>query len=132
MRSRFCTKCKKRKAASSFYLRGDDKTKLRPLCKPCHIESTGQLALKRKFECYEAYGGRFCRCCGETEDFFLSIDHIKDNGRSEHQGMQLRCKLRKYGYPSGYQILCFNCQYGKRKGNGFCPHHPKIDLRIPQ
>ena len=30
--------------------------------------------------------------------------------------------LRKIGYPSGYSIMCMNCNWGKAKNNNICPH----------
>lgn len=85
-----------------------------------------QTALKDKL--YAAYGGYKCACCGETEPKFLSFDHIENNG----------CKMRKNGQPLGgesfylwlirndfpkdYQVLCMNCNHGKSRNGGICPH----------
>ena len=78
-------------------------------------------------EVYAAYGGYKCACCGETEKLFLSIDHINNDG-AEHRrthklktGEQLHRWLRRNNFPSGFQVLCMNCQWGKRDG-GVCPH----------
>ena len=30
--------------------------------------------------------------------------------------------LRKNGFPPGFQVLCMNCQHGKRMCRGICPH----------
>jgi hypothetical protein len=30
--------------------------------------------------------------------------------------------LKKHNFPGGHQILCWNCQQGKRFNNGICPH----------
>lgn len=57
---------------------------------------------------------------------FLTIDHI-DNRGAEHRrtigtgGDALVRWLKKNNFPPGFQILCWNCQWGKRIV-GTCPH----------
>lgn len=77
---------------------------------------------------YQAYGGYVCACCGETERSFLSIDHVHNDG-AEHKrkfnlrtGEQMYRWLIRHNFPPGFQILCMNCQWGKRNNNGVCPH----------
>ncbi len=74
---------------------------------------------------YEAYGGYRCACCGETISQFLSLDHI-DNDGAEHRRRIDRRKIYKWlrdnGFPPGYQILCMNCNFGKARNGGICPH----------
>lgn len=80
---------------------------------------------------FNAYGGYICVCCGETEPLFLTIDHINNDGatmRKKHHGTSswsLHKWLSKNNYPSGYQILCWNCNCGKYKNGGICPHELK-------
>lgn len=77
---------------------------------------------------YQAYGGYACACCGESERTFLSIDHINNDGAKHRRecnlrtGEQLYRWLARNGFPPGFQILCMNCQWGKRNNNGVCPH----------
>ena len=80
-----------------------------------------------------AYGGYHCACCGETEPMFLSLDHVNNDG-AEHRrelGYDGNGKgassatlswLRKNNYPEGFQILCMNCNCGKARNGGVCPH----------
>lgn len=82
---------------------------------------------------YAAYGGFRCACCGETEEAFLSIDHINNDG-AEHRrnnrlqtGEQMHRWLKRNGYPEGFQVLCMNCQWGKRNNNGVCPHQVRCN-----
>ena len=82
---------------------------------------------------FAAYGGYKCACCGETEQMFLSIDHIDNNGAEERKsglyagsGYSFYRWLRKTGFPSGYQVLCMNCNVGKHKNGGVCPHQIHI------
>ena len=81
---------------------------------------------------FEAYGGYKCNCCGETERMFLSIDHVNNDGAEERKsgkysgsGTAFYTWLRKNNFPSGYQVLCMNCQIGKHKNGGVCPHQQK-------
>ncbi len=77
---------------------------------------------------YNTYGGYVCNCCGENERKFLSVDHINNDGaahRREHghtTGEKMHRWLIREGFPDGFQILCMNCQWGKRNNEGVCPH----------
>jgi len=81
-------------------------------------------------EVFEHYGDR-CSCCGETEMNFLTIDHVNGDG-AEHRravagtkkwgGRNLYMWLRKHGYPDGFQLLCWNCNCGRQRTGGICPH----------
>jgi len=74
-----------------------------------------------------AYGSKCC-CCGEPEPLFLTVDH-KDGKGSEHRrftGSQTYRYLEKHGYPKdNYQLLCYNCNCGRQKNGGICPHKTK-------
>lgn len=84
---------------------------------------------KEKELVLSAYGGSKCACCGETQILFLTIDHLANNGSNERKDIGIRggCAfyrfLRKANYPSGYQVLCFNCNAGKHMNGGICPHN---------
>lgn len=80
---------------------------------------------------YSHYGSA-CACCGETEICFLSIDHM-DNDGAEHRrannlqtGEQFYRWIVRNDYPKNLQILCMNCNWGKRMNNGVCPHVGKV------
>lgn len=86
-----------------------------------------------RHEVYMAYGGYCCACCGESEPAFLSIDHVNNDG-AEHKrrenlvtGEQMYRWLKRHGFPPGFQILCMNCQWGKRNNNGVCPHQVRCN-----
>lgn len=67
------------------------------------------------------YGGQppECACCGETHIQFLCVsDHTKK--LNSHRLYQ---KLRKDGYPDGYEVLCQNCAHALVT-YGECPHIP--------
>jgi hypothetical protein len=67
-----------------------------------------------------------CACCGEQNMAFLSIDHVEGGGNKQMCELKRRGNgfyrwLRNNGYPSGYRVLCMNCNstLGLR---GYCPH----------
>lgn len=84
---------------------------------------------------YAAYGGFKCVCCGETEPMFLTLDHINGGGTKHREelrngqpaagGSWLYRELRRAGFPPGYQVLCFNCNCGRARNGGVCPHHSR-------
>lgn len=82
---------------------------------------------QRKLKIMDHYGGK-CLCCGEAGLTFLTIDHIDENG-AEHRrqmpglhGDLFYRWLEKNNFPDGYQTLCYNCNIGKHRHNGVCPH----------
>ena len=77
----------------------------------------------------EAYGSE-CACCGITEEVFLTIDHIDNNGSAHRReigpksgGVAIYGWLEHNDYPEGFQVLCHNCNYAKYRG--VCPHKEK-------
>lgn len=78
-----------------------------------------------KQDVIEHYGG-VCKCCGESNQAFLTIDHINGGGTKHRKdgsivGNSFYRWLRNQGYPDGYQVLCFNCNCAKGL-YGRCPH----------
>ena len=110
-----CTRCGKRKPSENCRT-----------CPSCRRWQRSYLT-RIKAKAYAAYGGFVCNCCGETEPAFLSIDHVNSDGcevrRKTGQGCgpDIYRWLIKHGFPEGYQVLCHNCQWGKRL-HGTCPH----------
>jgi len=96
----------------------------RKLCGECH-EVRRRSTLKVKLEVMEKYGGARCNCCGESELLFLQMDHLNGNGnqhRKQEKIVTMFRWLKKKGFPPGFQVLCANCNYGKRMTGGECPH----------
>lgn len=103
-------------------------------CKNCarlHADQVTQCRRDARRECFEAYGGPKCACCGETEYRFLTIDHVNDNGAHHRRsitgcnGGALYTWLRARRFPPGYAVLCYNCNCGRALNNGICPHKTK-------
>lgn len=68
--------------------------------------------------------GRKCECCDENNEAFLSIDHINGGGRKHRRKIteKICIWLVKNNFPKEFQVLCFNCNWGKYQNNGICPH----------
>ncbi|MDE1828411.1 MAG: hypothetical protein KGH65_04585 [Candidatus Micrarchaeota archaeon] len=64
-----------------------------------------------------------CKECGEKNRLLLTIDHINENGAKERRalgkkgGIEFYIWLKRRDYPSGYQVLCYNCNWLKRYNN---------------
>jgi len=83
-----------------------------------------------------AYGGYRCACCGMREASFLTIDHV-DNDGSRHRrrvGTATRFlrSLQDKGYPPGFQVLCSNCNHGRHRNGGICPHKDPVAKTGPR
>lgn len=96
--------------------------------KEAGAERSKKWAEKVKLEAFDAYGGRFCACCKENNILFLSLDRVNNDG-FKHQtaagrrGVRYH-QLRRAGWPNTppLQVLCMNCNWGKRMNGGVCPH----------
>lgn len=86
----------------------------------------------KRVEVITRYGGK-CTCCGETEIKFLEIDHINNDGALHRKfigSSRIVAWLKKENYPSGFQILCSNCNMAKSR-HGICPHKVSaVDIRL--
>lgn len=98
------------------------------VCSTCKQNSMKRLYDKRKVMVFTHYGNK-CNCCDGANKLFLSIDHIDNDGHEEVWpsgriiwGRQMYQKIYKDGFPDRYQLLCMNCNFGKRMNKGVCPH----------
>lgn len=139
-----CYKCKQNKPLVGFGKNKNTKDGLQVYCKDCvrqgnrdyyrqhraeRIASTQTAVRRLKKEVISAYGGR-CQCCGEEELTFLAIDHENGGGNKHREeefngfgGAHFYRWLRRRGYPSGYRVLCHNCNWATAWGT--CPHQEK-------
>lgn len=80
----------------------------------------------------EHYGG-LCACCGETIFQFLCIDHINGGGGAHRKEIGTSTSywywLINNNFPSGYRILCNNCNQATTYGRK-CPHEELRELAI--
>lgn len=78
------------------------------------------------------YYGWSCACCGEKEPVFLTLDHVNNDGNEQRaravaQGFASSSYewVSRNGYPEDVQTLCYNCNFGKARNQGVCPHNAK-------
>jgi len=124
-----------KKYLKKYYLKPKNKKRRSEWMKQNYLMNKKEISQKTKIrgqllkkECFNAYGGCVCRCCGEKELPFLSLDHVNNDGAKERKnkrgvGAKIYRYLKKNNYPDKhrYQVLCMNCQWGKRFNN-ICPH----------
>lgn len=88
-----------------------------------------QYRFKLKIEVLKKYGGVFCSCCKIDKISFLVIDHIEGGGTKHTKevghGHKFYLWLKKNNYPSGFRVLCHNCNWGNYINNYNCPHNIK-------
>jgi hypothetical protein len=111
----------------------EDKTILRHEMYRSNIE---EYKLKRKIRhentkkqvlAHYSSGTFQCACCGESHIEFLTIDHIKGGNGKKHKkeiGGHFYHWLIKNNFPSGYQVLCWNCNKSKSTYE-YCSHIKK-------
>lgn len=97
-------------------------------CAAKYRDENRRCSQKIKDAVFAAYGGYTCACCLETHSHeFMSIDHVNGDG-SKHKkngqrlkGVALYRWLKDNNYPTGFQVLCHNCNGAKQTGQE-CPH----------
>jgi len=93
-----------------------------------------RLAVKQQV--FEYYGSK-CACCGETEFIFLTLDHVNNDGAEHRRQLAgpngegrnvspdkiFRILVRtNFEDADRFQVLCYNCNCGRRSNHGVCPH----------
>lgn len=79
-----------------------------------------------KLTALHKYGGK-CTCCGELEVGFLTMDHVKSDGALHRKTFPSKTLgfyrwLCRNPVSDDFQVLCMNCNWGRGKNNGVCPH----------
>jgi hypothetical protein len=145
-KSKICTKCEKRKNLKSFAHQKLGLYKRAAECKKCHSlryqgdqdthrDKTNQRNAHMRYLCLSHYSdGQFvCDCCDIDNIEFLTIDHINGGGNKHRRQIARTASktsgggpvtygwLIEHNYPSGFRVLCFNCNtsMGLYK---YCPH----------
>lgn len=84
--------------------------------------------LKLEAMSYYCAGGKpSCACCGVDNLEFLCFDHIEGGGTKHrksinNRGRQFYIWLRLNDFPTGYRVLCHNCN-ASLAYYGHCPHN---------
>lgn len=118
--------------AAAHYAENGDRIRADRAAKRCPVTRAAASARQReryralRAEVIRAYGGT-CACCGESEFMFLELDHVDGNGadhrREIGRGAHASYKWAKnQGFPNSLQVLCANCNQGRQRNGGVCPH----------
>ena len=104
-------------------------------CEECRNEhlmknKTWQLRRREAVISHYSSGTNVCACCAEDEFDFLTIDHIYGGGNKHRREAKIGNGktyqwLIKNNFPDGFQVLCWNCNCGRAKHKGICPHKLK-------
>lgn len=103
------------------------KAKEGKICNSCYRKEQNA-SIKLLVFRYYSKGSVLCACCGEHKNEFLTLDHKGGNGTKHRKrvnrktGMAFYRWLKQNNYPSGYQVLCWNCNCSKGIF-GYCPHN---------
>jgi len=74
--------------------------------------------------------GKRCACCGEAEEFFLTLGHVNQDGAAHRRALKVsggglstvyRDVIRR-GFPDDFRVECYNCNCGAFRNGGVCPH----------
>lgn len=116
--------------------------KNRRLTDPVWWEQRKAIGRKRaraiRRETIMAYGGPICVCehkngqCGPKPFEHLALDHATGESRKnfpKRRGNALFPRLKKLGYPSGFRVLCHNCNCALGFYN-YCPLSKEANLGI--
>ena len=70
--------------------------------------------------------GAVCVCCGESDERFLTLDHKNNDGaeqrRTHGKGYTYYKRLITLGFPDDHRVMCYNCNMGRARNGGVCPH----------
>jgi hypothetical protein len=118
--TKMCLKCKEVKELKYFRRNGTGN-----ICYRCSgIKERSKL----KYDMLVAFGFS-CQCCGESNPYFLTLDHINNDGnsaRDKYNEQQIYRLARQEGWPKDkYQLLCMNCNFAKGH-YGECPHKQNL------
>ena len=88
---------------------------------------------------YQAYGNK-CECCGEVEPLFFNIDHINNDGKKDRirpsgkarDSLSVLKLIIRENFPKRLRILCYNCNMGRERNNGICPHNKLLKDSTPK
>ena len=133
---RLCITCRNYKEVRKFYSNKSRADGLHTDCRDCSIKRAKSVASKmgsksrrqRERMVVLMHYGEKCVCCGENENKFLCIDHIKGGGRKHRATAGVTHFYRwiaDNGFPNYLQVLCHNCNMAKGF-YGKCPHATNI------
>lgn len=129
-----CPRCTLVLPSSKFHFNRKVKSGLATYCKECDNAKRredrmnggycSERSIKIKVIRHYSGGKMCCARCKFSDIRTLTLDHINGGG-NKHRSELGGCKsvyrsLVKNNFPSGYQILCMNCQFIKRVEQNEC------------
>lgn len=124
--SGLCRRCAKRPAISGVQCCAVCSVRAREYMRRWRQEVTE--SRKHRNIVYAHYGAK-CACCGETNEGFLTIDHIngrkavpEGNNSGLKQYIYLASRIQEGNPRTDIRILCYNCNCGRARNGGVCPH----------
>ena len=128
MELKLCSVCQEPKPLDKFY-RNPDGSIRKHVCMACYGRKDRAIL---KLEAIRVFGGA-CQCCNEKHPYFLTLDHINNDGakhREQYSEQQIYREARRQGWPKDkYQLLCMNCNFAKGHFKE-CPH--KLGITVDQ
>lgn len=91
-------------------------------CAPC-LAKAARWRDKLRDKVFAHYG-KVCACCGESERAFLTIDHSARDGNKHPKNVRknLYHWIVQNNFPKGLRTFCYNCNLGRERNSGVCPH----------
>ena len=100
--------------------RDNNKDKIKAQNKRSHVK------IKRNIMNHYSEGKMECKCCGQNYFWHLTIEHINGGGNKHREqvgeGANFYQWLKNNNYPEGFEVLCYNCNCGRRATNNKCEH----------
>lgn len=118
-----CSVCKVLLPLSHFAKSKNGIFNVNSICRSCTSNRHKIWYNEQRDKVLDMYG-RVCVCCGETNVWFLTIEHKNGDGALEKKisNRSNYLKLLKEEKREDLEILCFNCNCGKHRLAGECPH----------
>jgi hypothetical protein len=129
-----CHKCKRTLPFDIEHFTGSDQHPfgLAKCCKSCTSSRKNPNELIRsrdlRIQVLQHYSRSLipsCECCGVDDLSMLAIDHIDGDGnahrRERGRSRKIQHRLKADGFPSGFRVLCHNCN-AAHGFYGYCPH----------
>lgn len=115
----FCLRCRKRPSVEGIQI-----------CQTCREESRkyylrNNTRRKEQWDIVLDHYGRKCTCCGESNVLFLTVSHVNNDGAKHRKQIGERQIVKwmiENNFPDGLTIECYNCNMGRTRNKGVCPH----------
>lgn len=119
-----------RRAKARQHYAANRSTSWTPEKRQRHNENANRHRIYLRELVYAEYGDR-CVCCGESNPLFLTLDHVENDGHKVRVQQGVSSRLYRWaiqnGFPDSLQLLCYNCNMGKARNGGVCPHKGRFN-----